>query len=180
VPVVAEGALDNPAVRILAGREGKLMRQEIAKYRKDPAGYIKDLTGKRPAVDDADLPPKVVAVKKDVRRDVEETLQALIKDLRIFSGSNIAAAFVALICAVLAPTPIRPLLLMLSFALVGGVVLCSWLYVDNMSFFSILTRMHMGWEYPAVLLIVSFYVWKGMPKLGLADTLSDSSQGKQE
>ena len=69
---------------------------------------------------------------------------------------------------------------MLSFALVGGVVLCSWLYVDNMSFFSILTRMHMGWEYPAVLLIVSFYVWKGMPKRGLADTVSDSSQGKQE
>lgn len=175
---LADSALDNPTVRILAGREGKLMRQEIATYRKDPASYIEDLTGKQPAMNDAELPPKVVAVKEDVRRYFKETLQALIEDLRIFSGSNIAAALFALMLAVLAPTPIRPSLLMFSFALLGGVVLCSWLYVDNMSFFRILTKTHMGWWYPAVLLIVSMNVRKDMPKLEVADAVPVSSDGK--
>ncbi len=159
-----EKALDVPLVAKLVSKDDrKLVRSEIDAYRKDPTTYVANLTGKqirKPQGKLGAIAQKAADAKEAIRQFYNDTLTALIFDLRIFSGTNIVAACVALFLATKSPTSIRKPLIVFSLLLFVAVVFCSYLYIDDLSFFRILTSTHMGWWYPLVVIVVAVWLYK--------------------
>ena len=162
---VAEEALDSPLVKkFLSDDQVTTIREEIAAYRKDPGAYIADLT--RQKIRDAPLAKanplieKVAAIKTKIRTFYDNILNALILDLRIFSFSNLVAGAIAFWLAYRSPSDIRNSIVWFSFLMFVAVLYCSYLYVDDLTFFRILFRTHMGWWYAALLcvMIVALYL----------------------
>lgn len=89
-----------------------------------------------------------------MRTYYDDTLTALIADLRIFSTSNLFAAIAAFLLAYHSRQGIHRSLVCLSFLLFVAVLYCSYLYIDDLTFFRILFRTHMGWLYPVLLCVV--------------------------
>lgn len=153
---LAEASLDAPFVQdLLTPDMQALARDEIAGYRADPAAWIADLTrlDRLP-----EQPPngnplleKVASFKEDVRLYYDNTLTALIEDLRIFSLSNLVAALLALALAVFSRGRTRQPVVWFSILMFAAVLCSSWLYVDDLTFFRILFRAHLGWWYPVSL-----------------------------
>lgn len=165
-PVVeaAREAIDSPlAKKLLSDEKEAAIRQEIADYRDDPHAYIANLTGPHridePRAKPKPLLEKVALIKNQIRKFYDKTLNALIADLRIFSISNVVAGLIALGLAYWSSSEIRRPIVWFSFLMFFGVILCSYLYVDDLTFFRILFRTHMGWWYPAFLftVIVALY-----------------------
>jgi len=159
-----EKALDVPLVaKLVSNDDIKLVRSEIDAYRKDPTTYVADLTGKqirRPQGKLGAIAQKAADAKDSIRQFYNDTLTALIVDLRIFSGTNIVAACVALFLAFKSRQSIRNPLVVFSLLLFVAVVFCSYLYVDDLSFFRILTSTHTGWWYPIFVLVVAVWLYK--------------------
>lgn len=51
-------------------------------------------------------------------------------------------------------TKVQKSIVWFSFLMFVTVLCCSYLYVDNLSFFRILFRTHMGWWYPLVMCVI--------------------------
>jgi hypothetical protein len=156
---VASESLDSPLVKkLLSDDQTEAIRTEIADYRNDPVAYVADVTGKqvRNAVrpNDNPLVEKVVAIKNKVRSFYENTLNALIRDLRIFSVSNLVAGLIAFGLAYRSSNEIRKPIVWFSFLMFAAVLYCSYMYIDDLNFFRILFRTHMGWWYAALLSIM--------------------------
>lgn len=153
---IADESLNNPLVKkLLSAEQTAALRDEITEYRSDPAAYISDVTRQ----DAGDLRPenanpvlhRVASVKESVRTFYDDTLIALIDDLRIFSASNLIAGVIAFALAYLSTPNIRRSIVWFSFLMFVAVLYCSFLYVNDMTFFRILFRSHMGWWYPVFL-----------------------------
>lgn len=160
-PIVelADHSLDSPLVqKVLSKEQSAAIRSEITEYRKDPAAYVSDLT--RQAVlplkpqNPNPLLAKVASIKERIRTFYDNTLAALIADLRIFSGTNLFAGLVALASAYRSRGQIQRSIVWFSFLMFVAVLYCSYLYVDDLTFFRILFRTHMGWWYPVFLCVV--------------------------
>ena len=156
-----EKGLDAPLVaKLVSNDDRELVRSEIGAYRKDPADYVADLTGKQnrnPLGKRGAIAQRAADAKDAIRRFYNDTVTALILDLRIFSGTNIVAACMALFLVLRSPKSIRKPLVVVSLLLFVAVVFCSYIYIDNLSFFRILTSTHMGWWYPVCVIV--FAVW---------------------
>ncbi len=158
-PVVefADKTLKNRIVRaLLSAEQIAAFESEIVAYRRDPQQYIGQLTGQRvPAAMQNVKNPlllKLIKWKDNVRAYYDKALQELIWDLRIFAGSNIIAASIGAWIAYHARDKISKRLVVMSFLLISTIVFCVFMYIDSMSFFSILTRSHLGWWYPVLLI----------------------------
>jgi hypothetical protein len=165
-PVVelADQSLDSAVVtKLLSDEQIAAMRREIAEYRRDAAGYIADLTrrGVRvgPVVNANPLVAKVAAVKERIRTFYDETLDALIDDLRIFATSNLIAGAVAFVLAFRSGADIRKSTVGFSWLMFAAVLYCAFMYVDDLTFFRILFRMHLGWWYAVGLGAVMVGLW---------------------
>jgi hypothetical protein len=159
---VAEQALRAPGIKQVLDDEGiQTARQEIADYRLDPRAYIVRLVaGERlpvPAAPgpDAPLMQRVLRWKVQIREHFERTLDRLVWDLRIFSGSNLAAALIAAWCAVWATGRQVNWLLGVAGLLLASVAYGAYMYVDSFTYFRILFATYLGWWYP-VLLAITF------------------------
>jgi len=166
-PVIdtVEKALDVPLLAKLVSKDDtQLVRNEINAYRDDPAVFIADLTRQKlanpPQQKMEAIAIKTAEAKEQIRNFYDNTLASLIADLRIFSGTNIAAAIFAILLTTKSRPPIRKPLIVFSFLLFVGVVFCSYLYIDDLSFFRILTSAHMGWHYPVFVAVVVFFLYK--------------------
>ena len=162
---VASESLDSPLVnKILSDDQTKAIRAEIADYRNDPVAYISDVTGQqvRDGLEPGGNPlvEKVAAIKRKIRTFYDNTLSALLRDLRIFSISNLVAGFLAFGLAYRSSDEIRKPIVWFSFLMFVAVLYCSYMYIDDLSFFRILFRTHMGWWYAAFLsvMIVALYL----------------------
>jgi len=160
-PIVdlADESLQSPLVKkFLSEKQNAAIRHEIAEYRQDPSAYIADLTRQKTVAPNPQnsnpLLEKVASIKKRIRLFYDNTLTALITDLRIFSTSNLCAALVALGLACWSRTNIQKSIVWFSFLMFVAVLYCSYLYVDGLTFFRILFRTHMGWWYPLLLCVV--------------------------
>lgn len=162
---VADAALDSPLVNEILSDEHKIaIKKEINSYKEDPASYVSDLT--RKSVDRAPvekvnpLVEKVASIKDKIRTFYDNTLDALITDLRIFSVSNLIAGTIALVLAFRSSTKIRKPIVWFSFLMFVAVLYCSYLYIDDLTFFRMLFRTHLGWWYSACLCvaIVALYL----------------------
>jgi hypothetical protein len=159
VDIVQDAVRSKTAKVVLSDEQLARVQSEIDAYRRDPKTYIRALTVKGLArVEEAPAHPvakKVVEWKRKVADYYHETLDALIVDLRIFAGSNLAACLVALALAAKGANPRLRKVAVFSAALLIAVGYCTYLYIDSMSFFRILTQAHIGWWYPAVLIVVA-------------------------
>ncbi len=175
-PVIdtVEKALEFPLVgKLLTNEEIAIIRVEIDAYRKAPATYVADLTGRHPRQtpeNGAAIAQKAADAKAAIRRFYNDTLSALILDLRIFSGSNIVAACMALFFVANSKNGIRRPLIVFSYLLFVAVVFCSYLYIDDMSFFRILTSSHMGWWYPVFVIVFSAWLYRYIGSVIVAAT----------
>jgi hypothetical protein len=162
--VVAEETLDMPIVRkLLSEKQEASIRHEIGLYNENPAQYVADLTRQKTKAPNPKKPnpllKKVALIKERIRTFYDDTLNALLVDLRIFSFSNLVAGFIAFGLAYCSPRDIRKSIVVLSIIMFVGVLWGTYMYVDNLGFFTILFRAHMGWTYPLFLatLIVGAY-----------------------
>ncbi|MBN1910134.1 MAG: hypothetical protein JW818_10375 [Pirellulales bacterium] len=156
---IADEALDSPLVqKLLSDNQAKAIRREIRDYQNDPAVYVSDLTRqqvrKLPLKKANPLLAKVASIKEKIRIFYDNTLNALINDLRIFSASNLVAGMIAFGLACFSSSAIRQSLVWFSFLMFVGVLGCSYLYIDDLTFFRILFRAHMGWWYSLLLCVV--------------------------
>lgn len=156
---VADEALDSPLIKkFLSDDQESTIRDEIADYRDDPTAYIADLTRQRvreaPQADENPLMGKVASIKAKIRTYYDNTLDALISDLRIFSFTNLIAGVIGWGLAYRSSSVIRRPVVWFAFLIFASVFYCSYLYVDELTFFRILFRTHMGWSYPAFLCVV--------------------------
>lgn len=158
---VLEVLLDEPVVGQFVSKVAlQAARTEIETYREDPATYVADLTRHRMAkLDEKHRGPvalKVAALKEGIRKFYDDTLNALIRDLRIFSGTNFVTSLAAIVMAIRARHAIGPSLVVLSLLLLMTVIFNSYVYIDDLSFFRILFACYPGWGYPVM---VGFCVW---------------------
>lgn len=162
---VAEAALDSPLVpRFLSVDQETAIRYEFVDYQNDPGAYIADLTRQQlsnaPVANANPLIEKVASFKNKIRSFYDNTLNALIADLRIFSISNLIAGLFAFGLTYRSSSDIRKPIVWFSFLMFVAVLYCSYLYVDDLTFFRILFRTHMGWWYAVLLgvMIVALYL----------------------
>lgn len=154
---VAEQALAAPGIRLVLDEETfQVARREVAAYRTDPRAYVADLVaaGPPPAVPpgpNAAVLDRVLHWKARVRTHFDATLGRLLRDLRIFFGSNLAAAVAAFATAWWGRPDRRRGLLVVCGLLLASVAFSAYMYVDHFSYFKVLFNSYMGWWYPVVL-----------------------------
>ena len=120
---------------------------EIALYESDPIKYVSLLTSeKAPSFGSG----KLAKFKEGVHGHYQSILGALVRDLRIFSGSNLVAGIFAL-WLLLSGKPGRDgKVIAFSFVIFAAVAYSTLSYIDGVSFFlRILFTTHLGWWYPA-------------------------------
>ncbi len=158
---LAEKSLQSPLAKQLIPKAAeKAIEKQMDSYENDPVAYIQDLT-RSPRIQRKTpnfLKPgsKVEAFKTKVREYYDETMAALIRDLRIFSGTNLTVSLLALLLILRSPEKFKKQAFWFSLLLFVAVVSSSYLYIDGMGFFSILFKWHLGWFYPVLLLITFF------------------------
>ena len=162
---VADEAIESPLVKkVLSDDQATAIRNELVDYQNDSDSYIADLTRQQirgaPMANANPLIEKVAAIKNKIRSFYNNTLNALIADLRIYSLSNLIAGLLAFGLAYRSTSDIRKPIVWFSFVMFVAVLYCSYLYVDELTFFRILFRTHMGWWYVAFLgvMIVALYL----------------------
>ncbi len=178
---IAHESLDSPLVRKLLSKDQALaIRHEIRDYQNDPAAYVSDLTHQPvPKVPLAKLNPllaKVASIKEKIRTFYVDTLNALITDLRIFSVSNLIAGMIAFGLACRSSRPFRKSIVWFSFLMFVSVLCCSSLYIDDLTFFRLLFRTHMGGLYPVLLCVMTFALYWDYGRHTKATEQSDVNQ----
>ncbi|MDB5390075.1 MAG: hypothetical protein JWM11_5721 [Planctomycetaceae bacterium] len=160
-PIVAltDESLDSPAAKkLLSDKQSAAIRHEITEYRNDPSGYIADLTRQKMLAANPKNPnplsQQAASIKERIRSFYDNTLAVLIRDLRIFSTSNLCASLIAIGLAYWSRKNIQKSIVWFSFLMFVTVLYCSYLYVDDLTFFCILFRTHMGWWYPLFLCVI--------------------------
>lgn len=170
------------AQKLLTPAQATAIETEIASFRVNPKNYILNITSTPPSpTGDGSLPSlrstadralaaikkktlplsdKIAAIKEHIRSHYQNTLQALLLDLRIFSGTNVLAAGAACFLAHRSQNrPSRPLVLITIFLTVA-LGLSIWSYLASMDFLTILLNTYMGWYYPITIaaLFLLFYL----------------------
>jgi len=154
---IAAQSVEAPGIKLIVNDEQVMVvRAEIAKYRDDPRGYIARLVAGdgQPAVavgPKAALAERVLGWKQSIREYFQQTLDRLIRDLRIFTGSNLVASVVAFAAAWWSRPGRRRGLMVVCGLLLASVAFSSYMYVDEFSYFKILFNSYMGWWYPVIL-----------------------------
>jgi len=176
----AEDALEAPVVKKLLPQErAEVIRNEIAAYHRDPVSFIVDLTNQAPqvksAVHENPILAKVASFKARIREFYDNTLEALIRDLRIFATTNLTVGLIAFGLAFFSKSPNQRYGAWLSCVMAVSVVFCSFMYLDGLSFFRILFRAHMGWWYAFLLLSVILRIYG---EIAWAMASDKASEGK--
>jgi hypothetical protein len=152
---IGEQAINARGIELLLNDEQlQIARREIAAYRDDSPAYIARLV----AGDRNPAPPKpaagflgeVLRWKVQIREYFDDTLSRLLRDLRIFFGTNVVAGTMAILIALRAKGNRSSQMLLLSGLLLASMAFGIYMYIDNLSYFRILMGSYMGWWYPAI------------------------------
>lgn len=161
---LAQEKFEKNTVQLLTPtKQKKLIQSEFEKYRKNPKAYVSHLANKaEDSAAQSTVFTKLAPFRAKIKTHLDEKLNALLRDLRIFAGSNLVAGSIALLLSLRSPKKVRVLLVWLSFLMFLAVCFASYIYVDDFSFFNILHGHYMGWAYPVLLsyLILRFF-WEG-------------------
>ncbi len=158
----AEQALrGNLPRRLLTKEQFAAVEAELAEFRSEPARYIQRLTSAhappKPDTFLGKVSEKIYGWKERIRGHYNTVLGRLFTDLRIFSGSNVFAACVAFFFAWRSPGRLSPHLIGISTLLLVAIGFSVFLYIDSLSFFTILFDWYLGWAYPVLIGLLFIY-----------------------
>lgn len=154
-----EKGLESPlATKLISSEKKRAIEAELARYHRDPAEYIASVTSLEDGGSDSAEAGKLEQFKQKIRDYYQSTLEELVIDLRIFTGSNVVAGIVALV--LLLGRPLRGVrqVEVFSMFIFASVAISSWMYLDGLSFFRILFKWHLGWSYPAGVVTTAVYL----------------------
>lgn len=156
---VAEAALDSPlSSKFVPADVREQVEEEIAIYRSDTEAYVKKITGNSEeggSIEDAKvLPAPVKKFRDSVKNYYDSVLAELLRDLRIFSGSNIVFAAVGLVLLRFPAIRSSKKMIWFSFLLLSSVIFNIYMYIDDMSFFRLITKAHLGFSYPLLVVLL--------------------------
>lgn len=154
-----EAALKTPLVRLAPARIRDAVQAEVDSFRRDPHAYIRALVAKGAAIERPKhrLAEYVMKLKEDIQSYFEDTLASLIRDVRIFAGTNAVAAILAAWMASRARGRWRWRVLALSTFLLAALGLQAYLFIDGLTFFRIIAGVRVGWSYP-LCVVLTFIV----------------------
>lgn len=149
------------AQRLLTDEKRDALGAEIAEFRREPGRYVQRLTSakllEKPDGIFVNHSGKFHEWKERIRAYYNKVLGRLFIDLRIFSGTNVVAASVAFFWADRSGRKARFPLILGSSLLLLATAFAAFLYIDDLSFFTILSNTYLGWSYPAV--IAFLFAW---------------------
>lgn len=148
------------ASKLLTAENRLAIEGEVARYHLSPPEYIATLTAENGEPHLRSEPGKIGRFKNRVREYYQSTLRALVRDLRLFTGSNIAAGLSGIFLLSTARMGSSRQLQIFSLAVFASVVISSYMYVDGLSFFRILFKWHMGWSYPVTIGATALYFYR--------------------
>jgi hypothetical protein len=157
-----EKVLKHPAtVAIVPAAFREAVQAEISTYRKDAGKYVRDLVARGVAVEKPNhaLADKVVGLKEDIRGYFDATLAGLVRDVRIFSGTNIVAAILGAWLASRARGRWRFHVLGMSILLLASLGFNIYMFIDGLTFFRVIFDARVGWSYPAMIAILFAYMY---------------------
>jgi hypothetical protein len=156
-----EAALAAPQAWLAPAPVRDAVRAEIDAYRSDPDGYVRAAVAKGAEAEGAKHPfaEQVVRWKRDLRRYFGEALASLVRDLRIFAGTNAVAGLLAAVLAWRARGRWRWHVLGLSVLLLLSLALHGYLFIDGLTFFRIVAGVRAGWSYPALMALTFAYLY---------------------
>jgi hypothetical protein len=161
VELAAQALQSDLAQRLLTNGQRDALSAEIAEFRSQPGLCIQRLTSakslEKPPVVAAKISGKFHEWKERIRAHFNNVLGRLFTDLRIFSGSNVIAACIAFLWALRSERETTIWLRLCSLLLLLSTAFAAYLYIDSLSFFTILFNCYLGWTYPAIL--VFFFAW---------------------
>jgi len=157
--LVAETIQSELAQRLLSKVQRNAIHAEIAEFRSQPGLYIQRLTSARPPEKPVGVAARISGQFHDerIRAHYNKVLGRLFTDLRIFSGSNVVAACIAFLWAWRSGRETTFRIQMCSLLLLLSTAFAAFLYIDSLSFFTILFDCYLGWAYPAMLAFV--FAW---------------------
>jgi len=156
-----EAALNHPLMRLAPARIRDAVQAEVDSFRRDPHAYIRALVAKGAAIERPKHPlaELVVKWKEDIQSYFEDTLASLIRDVRIFAGTNVVAAILAAWIASRASGRWRWRVLALSVLLLAALGLQAYLFIDGLTFFRIITGVRVGWSYPLSVVLTFIFLF---------------------
>lgn len=155
---IEKGLRSTLASKLIPLEKKQTIEDELAKYHRDPAAYIALVTHGGGAKAEPTEAGKVEQFKEKIRSYDQSTLQELVIDLRIFTGSSVVAGLVALVLLLSRHFRGRRQVEVFSLFIFASVVISSYLYLDGLSFFRILFKWHLGWSYPSGVAFTAFYL----------------------
>lgn len=160
---LAEAVLEDPrAVARVPPAIREVAADEIRMYRQDPPRYVREVVAGGAAAAEGPKNPlagQVVGWKKSITDYFEKTLASLIRDVRIFSGTNVVAALLAAWMAHRARGRWRYHVLAASALLLFALGLHIYMFIDNLTFFRIIFNWRVGWSYPVMIVLTFGYLY---------------------
>ena len=156
-----ELALKQPEALLVPAAIRAAVREEVDAFRADPNKYVRALVT-RVAVREKPKHPfaeKVLAWKESIRAYADKTLASLVRDLRIFAGTNVVAALLAALFAWRARGRLRWHLVGVSALLLGVLAVQAYLFIDDLTFFRIVADWRVGWTYPTFMALTFVYLY---------------------
>lgn len=156
--------LDAPlSNKLLSESLRTVIAEELATFDSNPSEYILSLTSER---DPNFGTGKVADFKQKVHSHYQAILEALVRDLRIFSGSNAVAGLFAMCLLLTRQSRDNGKVIAFSFVVFAAVAFSSYSYLEGVSFLRILLNSHLGWWYPVgiMMMIVALVLEYGLHK----------------
>ncbi|MEM7228569.1 MAG: hypothetical protein AAF432_07110 [Planctomycetota bacterium] len=169
------------AARLLPNAVIDAARHEARVFRQNPTDYVAQLV--RPdaqptnALTDVPYAETIFGWKDSVREYYDAVLASLIRDLRIFTGTNVVAALLAAFLVWHPSTRTKRSGAVLSAVLLIALVYNVWLYIDSAWFFRILFNAYLGWWYPIAIGLTTFGLfrkWKWLSEENSTDRCSSA------
>ncbi len=155
VKAVEMGLRSELSRRLVTEVQRNAIEAEIAEFHSQPTDYIQRIASSdvpiKPPVGLSPAAEKIHLWKERIRVHYNTVIDRLFGDLRIFAGTNVIAACIAFGCAWRSPAEPTWRLKLISGVLVVALAFGSSMYVDRLSFFTILFNRYIGWGYPVLL-----------------------------
>lgn len=117
---------------------------EIDAFEENPSDYVLRITSEeKPDFGEG----KVADFKNKIHHHYQSILDGLLRDLRIFSGSNLVFGLISLLLLIVSNKN-NNTIVVLSIIIFLVVAWSTYNYIDGISFISILLNSHAGWVYP--------------------------------
>lgn len=144
--------MDSPLYQKLLSEERRaVIEDELKLYDADPVEYVAKLTSAKKSSFGTG---KVAEFKESVQKYYQSTLDELVRDLRIFAGSNLVAAVFAIFLLLNQKLSQNRKLVAFSLFVFVAVAFSSYSYLEGVSFIRVMLKNHLGLWYPVTILIM--------------------------